>query len=86
MVTRRYGFSRETRDLDVLAITPNTQREAFLRKGAEGSELHKKYKVYLDFVNVLDAYPETMKSASQRCFLVSSNAFGFLPLKPTTWR
>jgi len=68
VVTRRCGFSRETRDLDVLAITPNTQREAFLRKGAEGSELHKKYKVYLDFVNVLDAYPENYEERLTEMF------------------
>ncbi len=68
VVTRRCGFSRETRDLDVLAITPNTQRETFLRKGAEGSELHKKYKVYLDFVNVLDAYPENYEERLTEMF------------------
>jgi Nucleotidyltransferase of unknown function (DUF6036) len=58
VVTRCYGFARQTRDLDVLSITPSTQREAFLQKGAEGSELHKKYKIYLDFVTVIQAFPE----------------------------
>ena len=30
VVTRRYGYVRETRDLDVLSVTPNTQRAAFV--------------------------------------------------------
>ena len=38
----KYGFSsRQTFDLDVLAITPNSQRQEFLDIAAEGSELHR---------------------------------------------
>jgi hypothetical protein len=58
VVTKKYGFQRETRDVDVLSITPNTQRQDFLHKGAEGSELHRKYRVYLDLVGVMEAYPQ----------------------------
>jgi hypothetical protein len=58
VVTRKYGFVRETSDVDVLSIAPNTQREDFLAKGAEGSELHKKHRVYLDLVGVIEAWPE----------------------------
>jgi Nucleotidyltransferase of unknown function (DUF6036) len=58
VVTRKYGFQRETRDVDVLDITPKTQRQEFLRKGAEGSELHLKHHVYLHLVTVIEAYPE----------------------------
>jgi len=58
VVTKKYGFQRETRDIDVLSITPNAQRQAFMNKGAEGSELHQKYRVYLDLVGVIQAYPE----------------------------
>jgi hypothetical protein len=58
VVTKKYGFQRETRDVDVLSITPNAQRQDLLLKGAEGSELHRKYRIYLDLVGVIEAYPE----------------------------
>ncbi len=50
VVTKKYGFQRETLDVDVLSISPNTQRLDFVRKGAEGSDLYQKYHVYLDYV------------------------------------
>ena len=52
VVTMQYGFSRETSDLDVLVIAPGEQRDALLELGARGGPLHKKYKVFLDFVGV----------------------------------
>lgn len=62
VVTRKYGLLRETSDIDVLAITPNLQLQDFLSKGAEGSDLHRKYRVYLDFVGVVEAYPENYEA------------------------
>jgi hypothetical protein len=58
VITRKYGYQRETNDLDVLDIAPSTQRREFLQKGTEGSELHLKHHVYLDLVTVIEAYPE----------------------------
>jgi hypothetical protein len=58
VVTRKYGFQRETRDIDVLSIRPNSHRQDFLQKGAVDSPLHLKHKIYLDVVTVVDAYPE----------------------------
>jgi len=52
VVTVLYGFSRETSDLDVLLIAPREQRTPLLKLGAQGGNLHKKYKVYLDHVGV----------------------------------
>jgi len=52
VVTQLYGFSRETSDLDVLMIAPGEQRNAMLELAAQGSVLHRKYKVYLDYVTV----------------------------------
>lgn len=52
VVTQCYGFSRETADLDALVIAPNDQRATLLELGRQGSALHKKYKVYLDYVAV----------------------------------
>lgn len=52
VVTLQYGFSRETSDLDVLLIAPWEQGRPLLELGAQGGSLHKKYKVYLDYVGV----------------------------------
>jgi hypothetical protein len=52
VVTVLYGFSRETSDLDVLLIAPQEQRMPLLELGVQGGELHKKYRVYLDYVGV----------------------------------
>lgn len=52
VVRMQYGFSRETSDLDVLVIAPREQQAALLELGARGGLLHKKYKVYLDYVGV----------------------------------
>ena len=52
VVTVLYGFSRETSDLDVLLIAPREQSRPLLELGVQGGNLHKKYKVYLDYVGV----------------------------------
>jgi Nucleotidyltransferase of unknown function (DUF6036) len=52
VVTVLYGFSRETSDLDVLLIAPREQTAALLALGAQGGNLHQKYRVYLDYVGV----------------------------------
>ncbi|MGE5112913.1 MAG: DUF6036 family nucleotidyltransferase [Acidobacteriaceae bacterium] len=58
VITRRFGFARETADIDVLSITPNEQTRALIDAGAKGSALHKKHKVYLDHVTAIQYYPE----------------------------
>jgi hypothetical protein len=63
VVTVLYGFSRETSDLDVLLIAPGEQRTPLLEFGIQGGILHKKYKVYLDYVGVAkvpEAYEERL--------------------------
>jgi hypothetical protein len=45
-------IARATSDLDVLLITPREQRTALLELGARGSALHRKHKIYLDYVGV----------------------------------
>jgi len=52
VVTHLYGFSRETTDLDVLVIAPKEQLNPLLELARQGSPLHKKHKVYLDYVGV----------------------------------
>ena len=59
VVNTKYGFSsRQTFDIDVLAITPSAQRQEFLEHAAQGSLLHRKHGVYLDLATVIQAYPE----------------------------
>ena len=59
VVNMKYGFSsRQTFDIDVLAIRPNSQQQEFLQNAAKGSVLHRKHGVYLDLVTVIQAYPE----------------------------
>ncbi len=50
--TLLYGLPRATSDLDVLLIAPREQREPLLELGIRGGTLHKKYKVFLDYVGV----------------------------------
>jgi len=52
VVTQLYGFSRETTDLDVLVIAPKEQLNPLLELARQDSPLHKKHKVYLDYVGV----------------------------------
>jgi hypothetical protein len=52
VITQVYGLPRPTADVDVITIAPRDEQAPLLRKAGEGSELHKKYGVYLDFVAV----------------------------------
>lgn len=72
VVTQLYGLKRSTGDLDVLSIAPVEQRKELLEKGGHGSTLHKKHKLYLDYVGVasipyeyesrlIEMYPGTYK-------------------------
>ncbi|MEY2414294.1 MAG: hypothetical protein QOD84_2900 [Acidobacteriaceae bacterium] len=61
-VTEKYGFERDTLDLDVLTIVPNTQKQEFLEKGAQGSALARKHNVYLDLVTIIESYPDDYES------------------------
>jgi hypothetical protein len=58
VVANFYGFERETRDLDVLEVRSAGDVQALFECGREGSELHKKHRVYLDHVTVIEAPPE----------------------------
>ena len=62
VVTTFYGFERETADLDVLEIRPSGGTEIVLAQAQRGSELHKKHRVYLDRVTVIQAYPENYET------------------------
>jgi hypothetical protein len=52
VITQIYGLPRQTADVDVITIAPRDEQAAVLQKAGKGSELHKKYGIYLDFVTV----------------------------------
>ena len=52
VVTLLYGLPRATSDLDVLLIAPREQRAPLLELGVRGGALHRKHKIYLDYVAV----------------------------------
>lgn len=56
VVTQLHGLARLTADVDVLAIAPLYEQAPLLQKAGKGSELHKKYGVYLDLAAVA-VYP-----------------------------
>lgn len=56
VITQLYGFKRSTSDVDVLSIAPIGQIDRLLRQGGKGSQLHKKYGIYLDYVTIA-SYP-----------------------------
>src|SRR6266436_8710423 len=63
VVTQLYGLSRSTSPLDVLLIAPRKQRAPLLELGVRGGALHRKYKIYLDYVAVArvpEAYEERL--------------------------
>ncbi len=52
VVAMYYGLARPTADVDVVLIAPRDQAKSLLDLGREGSPLHHKYKVYLDYVTI----------------------------------
>ncbi len=52
VATLLYGLPRATSDLDVLLIAPGEQCTPLLELGVRGGALHRKHKVYLDYVGV----------------------------------
>lgn len=85
VVTLLYGLSRETADLDVLLIAPGERRIPLLELGGRGGELHRKYKVYLDYVDVAKV-PEDYEERLTEMLPGAYNIFGYLRSIPMTSR
>ena len=51
-LTAVYGSTRSTKDLDFIAVVPHDEGRALVEIGGIGTELHRKYGTYLDFVTV----------------------------------
>lgn len=52
VVTLLYGLARSTADVDVITIAPGRAGSHLRSLAGKGSELHRKYGVYLDFVAI----------------------------------
>ena len=67
VVTVLYDLARPTADVDVIAITPGSEIESLMSLAGQGSDLHRKHKVYLQLVGVAtvpDSYEERMREIS----------------------
>lgn len=52
VVTTVYGLPRPTSDIDVVSLAPREAGRELLENGQQGSELHRKHHVYLQYVGV----------------------------------
>lgn len=60
-VTMQYGMSRTTADIDVLAAIPAGALSQLQRLAGEGSDLHRRFRVYLQPVRIV-TYPENYEA------------------------
>jgi hypothetical protein len=52
VVSELYGFDRPTADVDILETTNGTDPATLARLAGQGSELHRRHKIYLDVVAI----------------------------------
>ncbi len=67
VVSQHYGLGRETADLDVVNVVPVQSAGYLVEVAGKGSALHKKHRVYLDFVGVA-SYPADYEERLIRVF------------------
>ena len=71
VITVLYDLARSTADVDVIAITPGSEIESLLSLAGQGSDLHRKHKVYLQLVGVAtvpDSYEERLTEIAPGSF------------------
>lgn len=71
VITVMYDLARPTADVDVIAITPRSQIESLMSLAGQGSDLHRKHKVYLQLVGVApvpESYEERLTEISPGTF------------------
>ncbi len=61
VITMHFGLSRATSDIDILAAVPREKLAELQGLGGLGSDLHQRFKVYLQPVTVA-TYPEDYES------------------------
>jgi hypothetical protein len=52
VVTQQYGIGRGTSDIDFLSVTAMSAEDNVEVLGGLGSDLHKRYRVYLQYVGI----------------------------------
>ncbi len=62
VMTQLYGLERPAADIDVIELAPREESDRVMALAAQGGQLHRKYRIYLDKVGSL-LFPRTMKSA-----------------------
>src|SRR6266536_1095472 len=71
VVTNKNNLARATADVDVIAITPRSEIESLMSLAGQGSDLHRKHKIYLQLVGVAtvpDTYEERLTEMSPGSF------------------
>jgi len=61
VVTMQYGLSRTTADIDILTAIPPGRLSELQRYAGEGSDLHRRFGVYLQPVRIV-TYPENYET------------------------
>ena len=77
-ISQYYGLARETADLDVLNIAPQTMRATIAAAAGRGSALQKKHHVCIDQVGVA-SFPDEYESRLQRAWPIWSKLRLWIP-------
>ena len=67
VITQQYGLGRPTVDIDTLSIAPRHAFHDIYEKAGQGSELHKKYNVYIHQVGIC-TYPDSYEDRLTEMF------------------
>jgi hypothetical protein len=79
VVTMLYGLVRPTADIDVLAVRPQMDLNPL---AGLGSSLHRKHRIYVQRVTVLEAYPEDYEDRLTEMFPGAFRNLRLLALDP----
>jgi hypothetical protein len=81
VITQIFGLARTTADLDVISVMPKNQSDFLFEIGGEGSVLHQKHKVYLDWVGIA-RIPENYDERLTEIFADTFQNIRFFALDP----
>ena len=81
VVTVLYEFARTTADLDVLSVIPHRDQPDLAALAGQGSDIHKKYKTYLDIVTIA-THPDSYDSRLTEMFPGTFRHLHLLALDP----
>ncbi len=81
VIAQIYALPRPTVDVDTLVIVPGEESKNLISNAGKGSELHRKYKVYLDLVTVADA-PENYEARLTEMFVGAYQHLHLFALDP----